>query len=171
MDIYLTSGTYDFLYKKYQKKFAAETLLLMQNNNGEGVLLHETSAKTIFHSPRRYEVIDSAGSLVNEGFVTMNHIPVTDEHKPLFEYEIKKTLSLKRDDFRASRLLRPKNGDMYIIFCLWVSKSEYIKWRQNPINISSPLTENPEKTWNDPQHNLFYGKPYLSQLTIPAENS
>lgn len=170
MNIYLTSGTYDFLYKKYEKKFGKETLLLMQNQNGEGVLMHETSAKTIFHSPRRYEVISSSGNLINEGFATMNHIPVTDEHKPLFEYEIKKILSLKTGDFRASRLLKPKSGDMYIIFCLWASKGDYINWKKNPTNASSPLVESPEKSWNDPQHHLFYGKSYLTQLTIPKNN-
>ncbi|PKG25460.1 antibiotic biosynthesis monooxygenase family protein [Niallia nealsonii] len=170
MNIYLTSGTYDFLYKKYEKKFRTETLLLMQKQNGEGVLMHETSKKTIFHSPRQYEAISSFGNLVNEGFATMNHIPVTDEYKPRFEYEINKILSLKTGDFQASRLLKPKSGDMYIIFCLWSSKSDYIKWRKNPINTPSPLVESPENSWNDSQHHLFYGKSYLTQLTIPTND-
>lgn len=170
MNIYLTSGTYDFLYKKYQKKLETETMLLMQNQKGEGVLLHETAKKTIFQSPRKYEAISSFGNLVNEGFATMNHIPVMDEHKPRFEYEISKILSLKTGDLQASRLLKPPSGDMYIIFCLWTSKSEYIKWRQDPANSSSPLVESPEKSWNDPQHTLFYGKSYLTQLTIPKND-
>ena len=56
-------------------------MLLMQNGE-TALLLHETSEKTVFASPRRYEVVDGKGLLQEKGFVVMNNIPVTEEGRP-----------------------------------------------------------------------------------------
>ena len=87
MNVYMTTGTYTFL-KTIKEKHANEIIFLMQNGQ-TALLLHETSGKTVFASPRRYEVVDGKGTIQNKGFVVMNHIPVTEEGRPLIEYRFK----------------------------------------------------------------------------------
>jgi len=171
MNIYLTSGTYDYLYKKYEKKLSSEVMLLMQEtDNDRAILLHESSSLSIFQEPRIYEVLFSRGMLHNKGFVTLNYIPVSEEKKPIFEYNIKDYLhSLNESNIQAIRFLRPRKGDIYIIFCLWEDKSQYITWKHNPQNTDSLIGKNSDQTWNSSQHSLFNGKPYFISLTIPEE--
>ena len=48
MNVYITTGTYDFL-KKLKDKHSNETIFIMQNGENT-LLLHETSGKTVFAS-------------------------------------------------------------------------------------------------------------------------
>ena len=63
-----------------------KNMVLMQNPQ-TAQLWHETTGKTVFASPRKYEVIASASMLTNNGFICFSHIPVRDEGRPVFEYE------------------------------------------------------------------------------------
>ena len=56
---------------------------------GNSLLLHETAGKTVFQTPRRYEVIGSSGTLQENGYFVFNNIPVTDEGRPIFEHRFK----------------------------------------------------------------------------------
>ena len=142
MNIYLTSGTYDYLRKKYESEFSKETLLLMQDETSDrAILLHENQTPSLFQEPRSYDILFSDGVLENKGFITMT----------------------------AIRFLRPRKGDTYILFCLWEEKASYIKWKQQPENANAPIGKNSEKSWNSSQHSIFNGKPYFVQLTIPEE--
>ena len=171
MNIYLTSGTYDYLYKKYEKKFSEETLILMQEGESDrAILLHESADSSLFQEPRTYEVIFSYGKIDNNGFITMNHIPVSDENKPIFEYNLKTYLKGVTDkSMKAIRFLRPRKGDTYILFCLWEEKTNYISWKQLPQNATAPIGKMNEHTWNSSQHSLFNGKPYFTSLYIPEK--
>ncbi|WP_312096360.1 hypothetical protein [Niallia sp.] len=171
MNIYLTSGTYDYLWKKYEDEFSKETLLLMQDiNSDRAILLHESQAPSFFKEPRSYDVLFTHGMLENKGFITMNHIPVSEENKPVFEHNMSKFFASNTiTNLQATRFLRPRKGDTYIIFCLWEEKANYIKWKQHPENANAPIGKTSEKSWNSSQHSIFNGKPYFVQLTIPDE--
>lgn len=83
------------IFENQKDKHPNEKILLMQNS-GTTVLLHETSGKTLFSSPRKYEVVDGKGHLQDHGYVVMNNIPVSEEGRPVFEHRFKKgPVSLK----------------------------------------------------------------------------
>ena len=171
MNIYLTSGTSDYLRKKYESEFSKETLLLMQDETSDrAILLHESQTPSLFQEPRSYDILFSDGVLENKGFITMNHIPVNEENKPIFEHNMLHYFtSHPNRTMTAIRFLRPRKGDTYILFCLWEEKASYIKWKQQPENANAPIGKNSEKSWNSSQHSIFNGKPYFVQLTIPEE--
>ncbi|KAB7665367.1 antibiotic biosynthesis monooxygenase family protein [Bacillus sp. B1-b2] len=171
MNIYLTSGTYDYLFKKYEKNILEETMLLMQESESDrAILLHESSSSSLFQEPRAFEVIFSYGALINNGYITMNHIPISDEHKPTFEYSLKEYLKgIEERNMAAIRLLSPKKGDTYILLCLWKDKQDYISWKQLPHHANAPIGKSTEYTWNSFQHSLFNGKPYYTSLFIPEK--
>src|SRR3954471_10937418 len=87
MRIFFTNGTHEYL-KKMVKEHEGETLILMQNEHAS-LLIHETVGESLFKEPRKYEVVDASGQLTDTGFAVFNHIPVTDEGRPLFEYRFK----------------------------------------------------------------------------------
>ena len=64
MNIYMTSGTPEFM-ESLKEKYAAERLIAM-HGQGNSLLLHETEGKTVFQTPRRYEVIGSSGTLARK---------------------------------------------------------------------------------------------------------
>jgi len=172
VNIYLTSGTYDYLWKKYENEFSKETLLLMQDiNSDRAILLHESQNPSFFKEPRSYDILFTYGILENNGFITMNYVPVSEDNKPVYEHNIMKYFSSNpHREMKAIRFLRPKKGDTFIILCLWENKASYIKWMQQPENANAPIGNNSEKGWNNSQHSIFNGKPYFMQLTIPEED-
>jgi heme oxygenase (mycobilin-producing) len=130
MNIYLTTGSYEFLSSK-KAKFPNENLVLMHNND-HSLLLHESSGKTIFQTARSYEVVDSMGTLENEGFVAMNYIPISEEGRPLFEHHFKSQLPFieKEPGFMSIRILSPKKSDTYLILTLWDNELSFKNWQK-----------------------------------------
>ena len=129
MKMFFTNGTREYL-KKIAEQHEEETLVLMQNEN-TCLLVHETEGNSLFKEPRKYEVIDASGQLTDMGFAVFNHIPVTDEGRPLFEYRFKNRDRLieKEPGFIAIRVLRPFSSDTYIIFTLWKNESSFKNWQ------------------------------------------
>lgn len=167
MNIYMTTGTYEFLKITKEKK-PNEKMFLMQSAENS-LLLHETNGKTIFNSPRSFEVIDSKGEIQDEGFVVMNNIPVTDEGRPAFEYRFKNRVGLieKEPGFIAIRVLRPIKSDTYVIFTQWESQIAFKNWQS-----SSSFQEAHQKPASenvDFNKKIFSGSPYVTQYSISAE--
>ena len=166
MNIYLTSGTYDFL-KKIKDKHLKETMLLIQNNEG-AILLHETEKKTLFSAPRSYEVFESQGMLEKTGFMAFHHIPVTDDDKPIIEYRFSQNSSHINSitGFTALRCLRPKKATTYVILTQWKSEKFYLNWEASPAyqaffqNIKSASA----------QTQMFMGSSYITKYYLPEED-
>lgn len=165
MNIYMTSGTYEFL-KRIKEKYTKETMLLMQNNEG-ALLLHETSKKTVFSAPRSYEILKSEGTLENLGFLVLNHIPVMDDDQPVFEYRFKNEKSVMNESpsLIALRVLRPTKSNTYIILTLWKNEKSYTDWENSP---ESQLFLQGAKTSAQPQ--IFSGASYTAKYYIPSED-
>jgi heme oxygenase (mycobilin-producing) len=164
MNVYITTGTYDFL-EKIKEKYPDENILLMQNGQNS-LLLHETTKKTVFEMPRKYEVVDGTGDLVNKGLAVFNNVPVTDEGRPIFEYRFKDRIPsiVKESGFQAIRLLRPLKGDTYVEFTLWNDEKSYSNWK------NSSSFQQAQKTDSISEFkSIFTGPSYFSQYIIPEE--
>ena len=165
MNIYITTGTFDFL-KSMEAKYPNEKMVLMVNPNG-ALLLHETEGVSVFKEPRKYETIDSAGEWRKEGFVAMYNIPVTDEGRPLFEHQFKnRTGKIENEpNFIAIRALRPLSSNTYIILTAWSDEISYQKW-----NSTNSFTEALEikgaGKGEDSLPNFFASATYVSKYTI-----
>ena len=86
MYMYFTAGTRDFM-EKLQERHANKGMILM-HGGGQSLLVHESDRKkSLFQTPRRYEVIGSVGNLAEDGYFVCNNVPVTDEGRPVFEHQ------------------------------------------------------------------------------------
>jgi heme oxygenase (mycobilin-producing) len=126
MNIHITSGTFPFMMnikKKHQKK---HSIILMQSE-ADTLLVHETNGKSIFQTPRSYEVISHIGVLQQKGFCVMHYIPIDEEAIDVFEYRLKNhSLNIELFyGFQAFRALRPKKGNTYVLMSVWKDANAY----------------------------------------------
>lgn len=66
MNVYMTTGTYEFM-KKMREKHADETMVLMQGENTT-LLLHETDGKSLFQTPAAMKWSMAPASSVKKDF-------------------------------------------------------------------------------------------------------
>ena len=166
MNVYITTGTYDFL-KTIKVKNPNETMLLMQNGE-TSLLLHETAGKTVFASPRRYEVVDGKETLQEKGFVVMNNIPVTEEGRPILEYRFKnRTGQIESEPgFIAIRVLRPIRSDTYVILTVWEKESDFLRWTNSK---SFHQAHHKKQETSASSTNIFSGASYVTKYTLISE--
>ncbi|MCA1030925.1 antibiotic biosynthesis monooxygenase [Bacillus timonensis] len=131
MNLYMTSGTADYLHKIKEENLNEGMILFQAEDNS--VLVHETVQDSLFNEPRKYEVLDSVGELTGKGFAVLNNIPVTDEGRPNFEYRFNQRARLIEQEpgFKAIRVLRPISSDTYIIMTIWENESSFKKWQES----------------------------------------
>lgn len=169
--IFITSGTYEFLIK-YKEKYPNENLLLIQNED-TSLLIQETEGESLFKEPRRYEVIDAAGTWDNGGFVVFNNIPVTDEGRPIFEYRFKNRARLieKEPGFASIRVLRPKQSDTYIIITIWENKKDFENWQKSASFGKAHGNNGKEKETGKGKTKVFPRPSYVTKYVIPEEEN
>lgn len=156
MNFYLTTGTLSFL-KSIQQKHQEQNLILLANAT-TAALLHETTKKTLFQSPRKFEVVDQYGRIGQEGFWAMDHIPVTIEDQPTFEFQLKDRLNIlnSQNGLLAYRFLRPIHSDTYVVLTVWEDEKAYTAWDHK--HTIQELYAKQQKS----SQVLFTGKPYVS---------
>lgn len=169
MNVYITTGTYDFLKKK-KDSYPNESIFLMQNGE-TALLLHETSGKTVFASPRRYEVVDGKGALQNKGFIVMNNIPVTEEGRPILEYRFKNRAGLIENEpgFIAIRVLRPIKSDTYVILTAWEKESDFNNWTNSKSFHQAHNKKDEAKQKPASTANIFSGASYVTKYFLISE--
>ncbi|QST00740.1 antibiotic biosynthesis monooxygenase [Pontibacillus sp. ALD_SL1] len=143
MNVYMTLGTYDYLASLTEKH--DQKIFLMQ---GESSALAYTEGENIFQEPRSYETVDHQGELQEEGFVVMNNIPVTDEGRPLFEDRFKNRAGAIEDSpgFQAIRILRPEEGNTYVVFTQWKDESSFEDWKNSQAFQKAHKNSGPQST-------------------------
>ena len=131
MNIYLTSGTPEFM-DSLKAKHENEKMFVLYGE-GNAVLLHETAGKTVFSTPRKYEVIDSSGELTDQGYYVFNNIPVTDEGRPIFEHRFSNRARAIENEpgFIAIRVMRPVGSDTYIVLTEWTGAGSFQAWQNS----------------------------------------
>ncbi|KGX83778.1 antibiotic biosynthesis monooxygenase family protein [Pontibacillus marinus] len=161
MSVYMTSGTYEYL-KSIQEKHGESTVLLMQ---GEDKTLAYTEEENIFQEPFVYEIVDQVGEMQEQGFVIMNNIPVTDEGRPLFEDRFKNRAGSVEDSpgFQAIRILRPTQGNTYIVLTQWDSVDSFEKWKNSQSFQKAHQNSGPENKEKPP---FVAGPAYLTQYNM-----
>lgn len=161
MNIYFTTGTYEFM-TAIVEKHPHETIVKMINEDGT-LLLHETEGKTIFSTPQRYEVFESIGNFPELGTVVMENVPVTEEGRPVFEYQSKaaKESAQSAAGFVALRMLRPVSSDTYVVLTVWENESSYEAWKATPTNATEL-----ERTGTDPELQIFASASYIKKYKI-----
>lgn len=168
MNVYMTTGTFDFL-KSIQQKHRNEKMVLMDSPDG-AALFHETETKTVFASPRKYEVVDASGEIARQGYVVLNNIPVTDEGRPLFEHRFKNRAGAIENEpgFLAIRVLRPLDSDTYVIFTQWENAKAFENWKSSQAYSEAHKKRGTEEGLDKKPH-IFSGASYLSTYTVPEE--
>ncbi|WP_332648568.1 antibiotic biosynthesis monooxygenase family protein [Lysinibacillus sp. 54212] len=165
MNLYLTSGTPEFM-EKLTRKHQNETMFLL-HGQGNSVALHESNKKSVFATPRKFEVIDGEGSFEQRGFWAFHNVPVMDESRPLFENRIEQAIApLKSNDaLIAYRVLRPIKSEIYIVITQWAGPASFEVWTKSEsfTNGLAPLLDSS----SSPTQNLFNAKTYLSTYTAP----
>jgi heme oxygenase (mycobilin-producing) len=167
LNLYITAGTYEYL-KALKEKHSSENMILMQNPENS-LLLHETEGKSVFKEPRKYEIIDSSGTFENAGFAVLNHIPVTDEGRPVFEYRFKnRSRSIENQPgFAAIRVLRPLSSNTYIILTLWENEQGFERWQKS--KAFEKAHEKKETDVGVDKQKIFSGPSYITKYVIPKE--
>ncbi|MFC9542076.1 antibiotic biosynthesis monooxygenase family protein [Lysinibacillus sp. NPDC056959] len=170
MYIYLTSGTGDFL-EQLKNKHPNEALILI-HGEGNSVLIHETNGKSIFATPRKFEVLDAVNALEERGFFVFNNIPVTDEGRPVFEHRFLNRARAIEDEpgFVAFRLLRPLNSETYIVMTQWNGPHSFEAWKSSKA-FASAHAERKEPTGVN-QQNIFSAASYVTTYSAaPKEDN
>lgn len=131
MFIYLTSGTPDYM-EKMRRKYEKENMIVL-HGSGNSVLLHETNGKTLFATPRKYEVLDSVNNIEQRGYFVFNNIPVSDEGRPIFEERfLNRARAIEKEPgFIAFRLLRPLDSETYIVLTQWTGPNSFEAWKNS----------------------------------------
>lgn len=168
MNIYITSGTMDFM-EVLRKRHKKETMVAM-HSSGNSVLLHETKGKTVFQTPRRYEVVSSSGNITESGFFALNHLSVTDEGRPVFEHLFQDLTDTIADEpgLIAFRLLRPLDSDTYIIMTEWSKELFFDAWKKSPAYEHVHEESKSRVNINRTAH-IFSSAPYVTTFVTKNE--
>lgn len=132
MFVYMTSGTADYM-EKLRKKYIEKEHMIILHGSGNSVLLHESEKKSLFATPRKYEVIDQVNTLEQRGYFVLNNIPVSDEGRPIFEQRfLNRARAIENEPgFISFRLLRPLESDTYIVLTQWTGPNSYEAWKNS----------------------------------------
>ncbi len=158
MYLYLTSGTPEFM-ENLQKKYSKEHMIVLYGE-GNTVLLHESDKKSVFTTPRSYEILGKINELGEHGFFVMNYIPVKSDSRKLFEDRFLDTIRSieKEPGLVAFRLLRPLQDETYIALTEWTGPHSFEAWKAS--NTYKIVHEN-ENTNGVDRNNIFTSAPYV----------
>ncbi|MEO4054562.1 antibiotic biosynthesis monooxygenase [Solibacillus sp. CAU 1738] len=167
MFIYFTSGTADYM-EKMRKKYASEKVFIL-HGEGNTVLVHESEKKSIFATPRKYEVLDSVGELQQKGYFVLNNIPVSDEGRPIFENRfLNRAGSIdKEPGFIAFRLLRPLDSNTYIVMTQWAGPASFEAWKTS--QAFKQAHSNKGEATGVMKQNIFNAASYVTKYSAPPD--
>ncbi|GAB2533474.1 antibiotic biosynthesis monooxygenase family protein [Gracilibacillus alcaliphilus] len=146
---YMTNGTFAYL-EEMQEKHVISPFLLLENDI-KTVAYYEDEKPSVFTESRDYQIIAKQGSLEEQGYASLSFIPVTTEGLPIFESEYKKVIQ-QFSSVVAARLLRPMQGNIYVILLEWTDLQDYHKWQAD-----SPLPTKKNRPYlNGPAYNEIF---------------
>lgn len=166
--IYITSGTMDFM-ESLRQKYKNENMIAM-HGKGNSLLIHETTERSTFQTPMKYDVIGSTGTFKEEGFFALNHISVTDEGRPIFEHWLLSHIDPLENEsgFIAYRLLRPVSSNTFIILTQWTKKIFFDLWQES-ISYQKILPLNEVGTGLEKKPHMFTSAPYTTTYKAKKE--
>ncbi len=168
MKIFITFGTNNHL-QNIKETYPNELMLIMTSEEDQALLLHESDKETVFKEGRVYEIIDQKGQLEkNSRFAVLNNIPVSDEGRPLFEYQFKnRAKSIENEpSYVAMRILRPIKSDTYIILTLWECEKDFLTWQKQNANFYDEAQKNWDLTTEIDLHSFFSKPSYVTKYSV-----
>lgn len=150
----MTNGTYQYL-EKLKNKHTISPFILM-HNEVKAVAYYEDTNSSIFETGRDYRVLEQVGKLAEIGFISLSHLPVTEEGRPIFEMDYKQKVN-DINGATAARLLRSLHGNSYILLMEWNDPKDYQAWKQ-----SNPLP-------NKKENSYISGSVYTETFQVGAE--
>lgn len=126
MFLYLFHGTLPEdpqLDNVYALNGEEETIYLFEAAHPPGTSIDSRSA---------FQTIDSSGSL-NGGFAVLNNIPVSEDGRTAFEERFLDRARRVEDmpGFSGIRVLRPLQGDTYVILTVWQDEDSFKEWQNS----------------------------------------
>lgn len=167
MYFYMTSGTPEFMEKMFADK--REVGLFLLHGQGNSVLFYETDKKkSIFATPRKFEVVVGRGSFEQRGYFAIENIPVADEERGVFEEAVVKAVSSLQNDSAciAFRVLRPVKAETFLIVTQWAGPVSYETWKAG----ASELTDLISGATSASQA-IFTSKAYVSTFSAPKDEA
>lgn len=160
MKAYMTNGTYQFLKHLIEKH--PQIQFHFMNSASGSLAYYEGQGKSVFSAGREYDIIIQTGQLLEEGYVIMNNIPVTEEGMPVFENHFKERQGKveQMPGFQAFRLLRPTSGNVYVVLTQWASKQDFDRWK----NSNEFAQAHQEQIVKPPAY--FASKPFVTTYTM-----
>lgn len=133
MRAFTTSGTLPFL-KKLTEAHPKLEFFFMNSGNSWLVYYEQDKKRGIFVSGRTYSILHTYGSIHKKGFVTMEHIPVTDDGIAVFKERFQQIIPVleKRKGVRAMRLLKQEKKQEYVVMTQWETERYETDWRRAP---------------------------------------
>lgn len=133
--------------------------------NHDTLAYYEGVGKSVFTAGRVYDILLSKGLIEKQGFVAMNHIPVTTDGRPVFEERFKHRQHTVETmpGFQAFRLLKPKKGLAYIVLTQWKREAFFNEWRE------SKAFEKAHNKQSVKQPAYFADRPFLKTYTMIKE--
>ena len=156
----MTNGTLEHL-EKIAKNHPEINLYFMRNQTA-AVAYYEDTDTPIFDEPRGYDIIVTKGTLQLEGYVVMQHIPVSDDGKPIFETEYKdQAEKIKaQPGVYALRVLRPLRGNTYVVLIQWKNEAYYQAW------FKADMLKNTSSKKKKKKPKYRAGKPFSTKYTM-----
>ncbi len=168
MNVYVTYGTYDYL-SKVKEDHDGENVKLFSNSDG-AALYHETSSETFFKNAKKYELMDEKGEVTDPGFVVLNHIPVEESERAIFEDRFKNRAGKVENEpgCQGIRILRPVHNDPYIVATFWNTEKDFKNWQTSEAYQTAHKNRNTSKGL---PKTIFSGKPYLKTYQVEKTDS
>lgn len=128
-----TSGTYHFL-QKLPKKHTQFDFYFMRNNRSTVIYYEHKRRRSVFVSGKTFSIVGHDGVFQHKGYVTMEHIPVTDDGVEFFDERLNNLFPelINRTGVVAMRALKEHKRNNYIIMTQWKNKRYEQLWRESP---------------------------------------
>ncbi|WP_273852499.1 antibiotic biosynthesis monooxygenase family protein [Guptibacillus spartinae] len=168
MNCYVTYGTYDYL-SKIKEEHDEDGVMVFTNSDG-AALYHETNSNTFFKHAKKYEVMDKKGDLSDPGYVVLNHIPVEESERAVFEERFKNRAGKVENEpgCEGIRILRPVSNDPYIVATFWDSEKSFKNWQTSEAYDAAHKNRHTSKGL---PKTIFSGKPYLKTYQVEKSSS
>jgi len=160
MKAHMTNGTVEFLFKLAQHH--SELTIQLMVGDSSTLAYYESNKKSVFSAGRSYDILLKSGDIQERGYIVMNNIPVADEGKPIFEtgFSKKKQNIEAAKGFQTFRLLKPLDGNTYIILSQWTSEEDYKNWTRSDVYSQEQQTVDVKK----PAY--FMEQPFLNTYSM-----
>ena len=160
MKIHMTSGTPAFM-ETIRQKHSKQSIFIM-HGEGNTVLLHETDGKSVFATPRSFNVLEGTHDLEQRGFFALLNFPLTDEADALLEQRLVSEAAhiAATSGLISYRLLQPIKHDTYVVLTQWAGPASFEVWQQTDA-YKTLFGSNAASAAST--QNIFVSKPYVTK--------